>query len=168
MSSAAAARADIDKLAPHDLRRTCARLCHLAGGELDQIQFLLGHVSIQTMLALPVTEYCDDSLRSARPELADDATPVARLDHRGVLVRHQQFWPVFQKTACLPMRLVERAWQALSVFFPGRVQSIAVSEPRKVLHRRDVLRIEWASPLKMTVDDGRCAGPEIFDGENWQ
>jgi integrase len=45
---AAAARAHIDKLAPHDLRRTCARLCHLAGGELDQIQFLLGHVSIQT------------------------------------------------------------------------------------------------------------------------
>ena len=39
---AAAARADIPKLAPHDLRRTCARLCHLAGGELDQIQFLLG------------------------------------------------------------------------------------------------------------------------------
>jgi len=26
----------------------CARLCHLAGGERDQIQFLLGHVSIQT------------------------------------------------------------------------------------------------------------------------
>src|SRR5262245_13093402 len=45
---AAASRAGIDKLAPHDLRRTCARLCHLAGGELDQIQFLLGHVSIQT------------------------------------------------------------------------------------------------------------------------
>ena len=44
----AAAQAGIEKLAPHDLRRTCARLCHLAGGELDQIQFLLGHVSIQT------------------------------------------------------------------------------------------------------------------------
>jgi site-specific recombinase XerD len=29
-------------------RRTCARLCHSAGGELEQIQFLLGHVSIQT------------------------------------------------------------------------------------------------------------------------
>jgi integrase len=40
--------AGIERLAPHDLRRTCARLCHLAGGELDQIQFLLGHVSIQT------------------------------------------------------------------------------------------------------------------------
>ena len=44
----AASRAGIEKLAPHDLRRTCARLCRLAGGELDQIQFLLGHVSIQT------------------------------------------------------------------------------------------------------------------------
>jgi integrase len=49
---AAAARAGIDKLAPHDLRRTCARLVHLAGGELDQIQFLLGHVSIQDYGAL--------------------------------------------------------------------------------------------------------------------
>ncbi len=44
----AASRAGIEKLAPHGLRRTCARLCRLAGGELDQIQFLLGHVSIQT------------------------------------------------------------------------------------------------------------------------
>jgi len=44
----AASRAGIDKLASHDLRHTCARLCHLAGGELDRIQFLLGHVSIQT------------------------------------------------------------------------------------------------------------------------
>jgi len=45
---AAARRAGILNLAPHDLRRTCARLCHLAGGELEQIQFLLGHVSVQT------------------------------------------------------------------------------------------------------------------------
>jgi site-specific recombinase XerD len=43
-----AAKAGIEKLAPHDLRRTCARLCQAAGGELEQIQFLLGHVSIQT------------------------------------------------------------------------------------------------------------------------
>ena len=35
-------------LAPHDLRRTCAKLCRAAGGELEQIQFLLGHASIQT------------------------------------------------------------------------------------------------------------------------
>ena len=38
----------IENVAPHDLRRTCARLCHEAGGELEQIQFLLGHVSVQT------------------------------------------------------------------------------------------------------------------------
>ena len=43
-----ASKAQIANLAPHDLRRTCARLCHLAGGELEQIQFLLGHVSMQT------------------------------------------------------------------------------------------------------------------------
>ena len=35
-----ATKAGIDKLAPHDLRRTCARLCYDAGGELEQIQFL--------------------------------------------------------------------------------------------------------------------------------
>src|SRR5215471_2804252 len=45
---AAAAQAKISNLAPHDLRRTCARLCHVAGGELEQIQFLLGHASVQT------------------------------------------------------------------------------------------------------------------------
>ena len=39
---------EIPCLAPHDLRRTCARLCHQAGGELEQIQFLLGHVSVQS------------------------------------------------------------------------------------------------------------------------
>ena len=44
----AANRAGVPKLAPHDLRRTCARLCHFSGGELEQIQFLLGHISVQT------------------------------------------------------------------------------------------------------------------------
>jgi integrase len=43
-----AASCELPSLAPHDLRRTCARLCHQAGGELEQIQFLLGHVSVQT------------------------------------------------------------------------------------------------------------------------
>jgi site-specific recombinase XerD len=35
-------------IAPHDLRRTCAKLCRAAGGELEQIQLLLGHASVQT------------------------------------------------------------------------------------------------------------------------
>jgi site-specific recombinase XerD len=35
-------------IAPHDARRTCAKLCRAAGGELEQIQLLLGHASVQT------------------------------------------------------------------------------------------------------------------------
>ena len=34
--------------APHDARRTCAKLCRVAGGELEQIQLLLGRASVQT------------------------------------------------------------------------------------------------------------------------
>ena len=45
---AGSSKCGLDRVAPHDLRRTCARLCHEAGGELEQIQFLLGHVSVQT------------------------------------------------------------------------------------------------------------------------
>jgi len=29
-------------------RRTCAKLCHDSGGELEQVQFLLGHASVLT------------------------------------------------------------------------------------------------------------------------
>jgi integrase len=38
----------IPGMAPHDARRTCAKLCRAAGGELEQIQMLLGHASVQT------------------------------------------------------------------------------------------------------------------------
>jgi integrase len=38
----------LEKLAPHDMRRTCAKLCRKRGGDLEQIKFLLGHASIQT------------------------------------------------------------------------------------------------------------------------
>jgi site-specific recombinase XerD len=37
----------LDNIRPHDLRRTCAKLCRSGGGELEQIQLLLGHSSIQ-------------------------------------------------------------------------------------------------------------------------
>ena len=48
MLRAYAAEIGIPTLAPHDLRRTCAKLCRAAGGELEQIQLLLGHSSVQT------------------------------------------------------------------------------------------------------------------------
>jgi integrase len=38
----------IEHFGAHDLRRTCAKLCRKAGGDLEQIKFLLGHSSIQT------------------------------------------------------------------------------------------------------------------------
>jgi len=41
-------KAGLEHIASHDLRRTCAKLCHSNGGEIEQIQFLLGHASVQT------------------------------------------------------------------------------------------------------------------------
>ena len=41
---------ELGNLAPHDLRRTCARLCRESGGTLEQIQLLLGHASVQTTM----------------------------------------------------------------------------------------------------------------------
>ena len=43
-----AAAVGLPKIAPHDLRRTFAKLAHKGGSGLDQIQLSLGHGSIQT------------------------------------------------------------------------------------------------------------------------
>ena len=40
--------AGVPGIAPQDLHRACAKLCRAAGGELEQIQLLLGHASVQT------------------------------------------------------------------------------------------------------------------------
>src|SRR5271167_1469087 len=69
-------RIGLEHLAPHDLRRTCARLCHTHGGELEQIQFLLGHASVLTTerylgcqqnLGHPVNDKFRPSSNSRRP-----------------------------------------------------------------------------------------------------
>ncbi len=44
----AAKELGMENFGAHDLRRTCAKLCRKAGGDLEQIKFLLGHSSIQT------------------------------------------------------------------------------------------------------------------------
>ena len=46
--TAAAKEIGIERFGAHDLRRTCAKLCRKAGGDLEQIKFLLGHSSIQS------------------------------------------------------------------------------------------------------------------------
>lgn len=43
-----AQRRGFERVAPHDLRRTFAKLAHKGGSGLDQIQLSLGHSSIQT------------------------------------------------------------------------------------------------------------------------
>jgi hypothetical protein len=54
-SRAAAARLDFEKPAPHGGPRAWGRPCHVAGGALKHIPFLLGPVTIQTT-ALPRTQ----------------------------------------------------------------------------------------------------------------
>jgi integrase/recombinase XerD len=46
-----ARKAGLGPLAPHDLRRTCARLMRTEGAPLEQVQAILGHASIQTTMA---------------------------------------------------------------------------------------------------------------------
>jgi site-specific recombinase XerD len=96
-------RAGLEHIAPHDLRRTCAKLCHSSGGELEQIQFLLGHASVQTTerylgckqnLGHPVNDLFE--LRTeGRPQENDDESatvkasdPVEKASGQGVECRH--------------------------------------------------------------------------------
>jgi integrase len=54
--------------APHDLRRTCAKLCRSSGGDLEQIQLLLGHASVQAVNDhLPVEPDLDRSVPERKP-----------------------------------------------------------------------------------------------------
>ena len=66
---------DMPKLAPHDLRRSCARFCHAAGGELEQIQFS-GISTIRPLMSL-----VDPLLQRLRLYV----TPIPELKPRSVL-----------------------------------------------------------------------------------
>jgi integrase len=45
--------AGVPGIAPHDCRRSCSKLCRAAGGELEQIQLLLGHAKEGDGLSVP-------------------------------------------------------------------------------------------------------------------
>jgi site-specific recombinase XerD len=96
-------KAGLEHIAPHDLRRTCAKLCHTSCGELEQIQFLLGHASVQTTerylgckqnLGHPVNDLFD--LRTARRQhenhgesaTVKSSDPVERTSRQGIECRH--------------------------------------------------------------------------------
>jgi site-specific recombinase XerD len=83
-------RAGLEHIAPHDLRRTCAKLCHTKGGELEQIQFLLGHVSVQTTerylgckqnLGHPVNDLFDLGMDGQPHENDGESVPVKASDN---------------------------------------------------------------------------------------
>jgi site-specific recombinase XerD len=94
-------RAGLEHIAPHDLRRTCAKLCHSSGGELEQIQFLLGHASVQTTerylgckqnLGQPVNDLFtlhSNSGVQAENDGALEPTPVENATHAGIECRHR-------------------------------------------------------------------------------
>ena len=97
-------RAGLEHIAPHDLRRTCAKLCHTSGGELEQIQFLLGHASVQTTerylgckqnLGHPVNDLFDLRTGGQPPEMNErirrgESNPiqVEKSSGQGVECRH--------------------------------------------------------------------------------
>jgi site-specific recombinase XerD len=110
-------RAGLEHIAPHDLR-TCAKLCHTSGGELEQIQFLLGHASVQTTerylgckqnLGHPVNDLFD--LRTdGQPQENDDESapvkvsdPVEEASGQGVQCRHGG--PEHDEPVCDPRQL---------------------------------------------------------------
>jgi site-specific recombinase XerD len=85
-------RAGLEHIAPHDLRRTCAKLCHTSGGELEQIQFLLGHASVQTTerylgckqnLGHPVNDLFDLGTGGRPHESDNESAPVKATDSVG-------------------------------------------------------------------------------------
>jgi len=96
-------RAGLEHIAPHDLRRTCAKLCHTSGGELEQIQFLLGHASVQTTerylgckqnLGHPVNDLFDLG-KNVQPDetnfqssVVKPSTPLETLSRQGIECRH--------------------------------------------------------------------------------
>ena len=97
-------RAGLEHIAPHDLRRTCAKLCHDRGGELEQIQFLLGHASVQTTerylgckqnLGHPVNDLFDLRMDAQQQAKQDESVPttgasegVEKVFGQGIECRH--------------------------------------------------------------------------------
>jgi integrase len=98
--------AGVAGIAPHDCRRTAAKLCRAAGGELEQIQLLLGHASVQT------TE------RILRGRPATLAAPAAG---------PRDTMPVPERRRCWPAPCHWRPWRPEQAAAPQAVQNLAPS-----------------------------------------
>ena len=102
--------AGIATVAPRDLRRTCARLCHSDRSELEQIQFLLGHVSIQT-----TERYLGYRTRCKR--VTDDGLPTSGVsDRKSACVNYPTFSWVDSPLPARVLWLLPAAQLARSTF----------------------------------------------------
>jgi site-specific recombinase XerD len=105
-------RVGLEHIAPHDLRRTCAKLCHANGGELEQIQFLLGHASVLT-----TERYlgCKQNLGHPVNDLFNLSTDTA-VDENGAQSDQAQPWLRFEplQPNGMPARAIwaGRKWKA--------------------------------------------------------
>ena len=91
-------RAGLEHIAPHDLRRRCAKLCHSSGGEVEQIQFLLGHASVQTIerylgckqnLGHPVNDLFDLKTDVQPHEMNVESAAMNPACRKGISARHR-------------------------------------------------------------------------------
>jgi hypothetical protein len=82
-----AERMRLDHLPPHNLRRTCAKFCHVNDGEIEQIQSLLGPVSV-----LNTEHYPDASKILRNPSMSVSAVflPLGRSKRAEACTRQQR------------------------------------------------------------------------------
>ena len=142
-------RAGLEHIAPHDLRRTCAKLCHTNGGELEQIQFLLGHASVLT-----TERYlgCKQNLGHPVNDLFDLKMDVQQ-------AKHEKSMPVANEG-------VEQAsGQGIEYRHGGSQREQPINESRHVplAERTDVVEIGKGH---RTQSLRRCSGPGATQGHS--
>jgi site-specific recombinase XerD len=142
-------RVGLEHIAPHDLRRTCAKLCHDSGGELEQIQFLLGHASVQT-----TERYlgCKQNLGS----------PVN--DRFKLRAEAQQQEPNFESAVVKRSTPVETAFrEGVECGHGGRDEQPAKAKPLSPTERTDLVEIRKGHrPHSLR----RCSGPGTSRGDS--
>ncbi|MFZ0276308.1 MAG: tyrosine-type recombinase/integrase [Candidatus Sulfotelmatobacter sp.] len=118
-------RAGLEHIAPHDLRRTCAKLCHDSGGELEQIQFLLGHASVQTT----------ERYLGCKQNLGHPVNDLFRLDLRRDVQPQQTSWEAEARKGPTPVETVSRP--GIECRDGGSVHEhpIPISRPLRVCQR---------------------------------
>jgi len=143
----------------YDLRCTCARQCHLAGGELELIQFLLGHASVQTTLWLGKN------------------TPVRRLSSqecraqaKGHVPQNVRFTPRQFKAFDSPVddhneRTLVRIATFEVIVMAESGLSVSDDEGRMIVKIEGSARVEMAVLLKQKLEETQIAQEVAIDWE---